>query len=272
MVIGLTSVAAVVLAGIPLLLPARAPCDTAPSPSPLPSPSGAAPAPYFSAEEEVSPRYDDTKGSSTVLNLRGQIPFVGAGLQQVFRIRLPIVTSSPQTAITGAGDISLFDLAVLSTPRGRWLEGATIRVPSAQNDSLGSGKYSIGPAIGYETRQGAWTLGFFNQDFFSVIGPKSRSAVGQTKIEPTVTYALPRGWSIGTSTMSFTYDWVRNAWTEVPIGLRIDKAFRNMQRPIDAYAEFEKNLAAVTGVPGWTFRAAAKWTFSQAEPANSGSP
>jgi hypothetical protein len=272
MVVRLSFVAVVVLAGIPLLVRADALGDSAPSPSPLPSPSRAAPAPYVSAEEEVSPTYDDTKGSSTVLNLRAQIPFVGAGLQQVFRIRLPIVTSAPQTAITGAGDIGLFDLAVLSTPRGRWLGGATIRIPSAQNDSLGSGKYSIGPALGYETHQGAWTLGFFNQNFFSVIGPSSRSAVGQTKIEPTAAYTLPRGWSIGTSTMSFTYDWVRNAWTEVPIGLRIDKAFRNALRPIDAYAEFEKNLAAVAGVPGWTFRAAVKWTFSQAEPANSGSP
>ncbi len=220
----------------------------------------------------MSPTYDATKGSSTVLNLRAQVPFVGAGLQQVFRIRLPIVTSAPQTAITGAGDISLFDLAVLSTPRGRWLGGATIRIPSAQNDSLGSGKYSIGPAIGYETRQGTWTLGFFNQNFFSVIGPNSRSPVGQTKIEPNAAYALPRGWSIGTSTMTFTYDWVRNAWTEVPIGLRIDKNFRNVLRPIDAYVEFEKNLAGVAGVPGWTFRVAVKWTFDQAEPANSGSP
>jgi hypothetical protein len=272
MVVRLSSVAVVVLAGVPLLVRANALGDTAPSPSPLPSPSRAAPAPYVSAEEEVSPTYDDTKGSSTVLNLRAQIPFVGAGLQQVFRIRLPIVTSAPQTAITGAGDIGLFDLAVLSTPRGRWLGGATIRIPSAQNDSLGSGKYSIGPALGYETRQGAWTLGFFNQNFFSVIGPSSRSAVGQTKIEPTAAYTLPRGWSIGTSTMGFTYDWVRNAWTEVPIGLRIDKVFRNALRPIDAYVEFEKNLAAVAGVPSWTFRAALKWTFSQAEPANSGSP
>jgi hypothetical protein len=272
MVTRLTAVAVVVLAGFPLLLPAKALSDTAPSPSPRPSPSGAAPAPYFSAEEDVSPTYDDTKGSSTVLNLRGQIPFVGAGVQQAFRIRLPIVTSAPQTAITGAGDISLFDLALSSTPRGRWLEGATIRIPSAQNDSLGSGKYSLGPALGYETRQGAWTVGFFNQNFFSVIGPRSRSPVGQTKIEPTAAYTLPRGWSVGTSTMSFTYDWVRNAWTDVPIGLRVDKAFRNVPRPIDAYVEFEKNLAAVAGVPGWTFRAAVKWTFSQAEPANSGSP
>jgi hypothetical protein len=254
------------LAGIALLFPTGALCDTtaspSPSPSTQPSQNAAAPAPYFSAEEEVSPSYDDTTGSSTVLNLSGQIPYFGAGVQQVFRIKLPVVTSAPQTAITGTGDISLFDLAVYGTPYGRWLSGATIRLPSGENDSLGSGKYSVGPAVGYEVRQGAWRMGFFNQNFFSVVGPKSRPPVGQTKIQPTIAYALPRGWTIGTSSMTFTYDWVRNAWTEVPIGLRIDKAFQNVQ-PLDASFDVEKNLAAVAGVPGWTFRTAVRWTFQR---------
>jgi hypothetical protein len=256
-----TFVASAVLAGVALLLPIEARCDATPSPSPQPSPNRAAPAPYFSAEEEGSPSYDDETGSSTQLNLRGQIPYLAGSVQYVFRIKLPIVTSAPATSITGAGDISLFDLAVLDNPRGRWLAGATIRLPSAQNDSLGSGKYSVGPAFGYETRQGPWTLGFFNQDFFSVIGPESRSPVGQTKIDPTIAYALPRGWTIGTSTMSFTYDWVRNEWTGLPVGVRIDKAFQNELHPLDAYLEIEKNLAAVPGVPAWTIRALVKWTF-----------
>lgn len=256
-------VASALLAGVALLLPIEARCDATPSPSPQPSPSRAAPAPYFSAEEEISPSYDDTTGSSTVLNLRGQIPYVAGGVQYVFRIKLPIVTSAPATSITGAGDISLFDLAVFDNPHGRWLAGVTIRLPSAQNDSLGSGKYSVGPAVGYETSQGPWTLGLFNQDFFSVAGPQWRSPFGQTKIEPTVAYALPRGWTIGTSTMSFTYDWVRNAWTAVPVGVRIDKAFQATLHSLDASLEAEKNLAAVPGVPAWTIRALAKWTFGR---------
>jgi hypothetical protein len=256
-----TFVASAAFAGVALLLPIEARCDATPSPSPQPSPNRAAPAPYFSAEEEVTPSYEDESGSSTLLNLRGQVPYVAGGVQYVLRVKLPIVTSAPPTSITGAGDISLFDLAVLDNPQGRWLAGGTIRIPSAQNDSLGSGKYSVGPAFGYEMSPGRWTLGFFNQDFFSVVGPQLRSPVGQTKIEPTVTYALPRGWAIGTSTMSFTYDWVRNEWTQVPLGLRIDKAFQNELHPLDAYLEIEKNLAAVPDVPAWTIRALVKWTF-----------
>ncbi len=238
------------------LVPVRGFGQVAASPPPSPAP----PSPYLSIEEEVSPDYARETGSSSLLNLRGQLPYT-AGAQYVFRLKLPIVTSAPTAAVTGAGDISLFDLAVRQAGRARWLEGITIRVPSAQNDSLGTGKYSIGPAFGYEVARSFFTLGFFAQNFFSVIGPKSRSPVGQSKIEPVLMFALPRGWSAGLSSMTVTYDWVRNAWTEVPVGVSVDKHFGDGLRPLEASFEIERNLAEVRGAPGWTIRTLLKWTF-----------
>ena len=225
-----------------------------------PTATPAPPAPSFSIEEEVSPNYDDESGSSSLVNLRGQLPYV-AGAQYVFRLKLPIVTSAPATAVTGAGDLALYDLAVSDVARGRWLEGVTIRVPTAQNDSLGTGKYSVGPAFGYETRDGPWTFGFFQQDFFSVIGPTSRSPVAQSKIEPSVTLALARGWSIGLSSMTITYNWVANEWTEVPVGMRVAKRFSGGLSPLEASLEMEQNLADARGAPAWTIRTMLKWTL-----------
>jgi hypothetical protein len=230
--------------------------DIAASPTPSPAP----PAPSVSIEDEISPEYDGESGSSSLVNLRGQLPYV-AGAQYVLRLKLPLVISAPATAVTGAGDLVLYDLAVSDAARGRWLEGVTIRVPTAQNDSLGSGKYSVGPAFGYETVHGPWTLGFFQQDFFSVIGPASRSSVGQSKIEPTVTLALARGWSIGLSTMAVTYDWVGNEWTQVPVGLRVAKRFNGGLTPLEASLEVEQNLADARGAPAWTIRTLLKWTL-----------
>jgi hypothetical protein len=225
-----------------------------------PTPSPAPPSPYVSIEEEVSPSYDDESGSSSLINLRAQLPYV-AGAQYVFRLKLPIVTSAPSTAVTAAGDLTLYDLAVGDTAEGRWLEGLTIRVPTAQNDSLGTGKYSIGPALAYQTQRGPWTIGFFQQSFFSVVGPESRSPVGQSKIEPVLTFALSRGWSVGLSSMTITYDWVRNEWTEVPVGLQVAKQFSDALRPLEASFEMEQNLADVKGAPGWTIRTLLKWTL-----------
>jgi hypothetical protein len=85
-----------------------------------PTPTPAPPAPYVSIEEEVSPNYDDESGSSSLVNLRGQLPYV-AGAQYVVRLKLPLVTSAPATAVTGAGDLALYDLAVTDAARGRWL-------------------------------------------------------------------------------------------------------------------------------------------------------
>jgi hypothetical protein len=238
------------------LLPTKSRAQQLPAPSSTPAP----PAPSVSIEEEVSPEYDGESGSSTQLNLRGQLPYV-AGAQYVLRLKLPIVTSAPATAVTGAGDLVLYDLAVSDVARGRWLEGVTIRVPSAQNDSLGSGKYSVGPAVGYETVSGPWRLGFFQQDFFSVIGPESRSPVGQSRIEPTVMLALARGWSVGLSSMTITYDWVRNQWTEVPVGLSVAKRFSGGLNPLEASFEMEQNLADARGAPAWTIRTLLKWTL-----------
>jgi hypothetical protein len=238
-------------------VPARSPAQQIPA---APTPTPAPPAPYVSIEEEVSPNYDDESGSSNLVNVRGQLPYL-AGAQYVFRLKLPIVTSAPTTAVTGAGDLALYDLAVSDSARGQWLEGVTIRIPSAQHDSLGSGKYSVGPAFGYQTQHGPWTLGFFQQSFFSVIGPSSRSPVGQSKIEPAVTLALARGWSIGLSTMTITYDWVHNEWTEVPVGMRVAKRFNGGLSPLEASLEMEQNLADVKGAPGWTIRTRLKWTL-----------
>jgi hypothetical protein len=235
-------------------------CSRAEETPASPTPSPAPPSPYVSIESEVSPDYDGESGSSNLINLRGQIPY-GAGAQYLFRLKLPIVTSAPATAVTGAGDLALYDLAVSGTGDSRWLEGITARVPSAQNDSLGSGKYSVGPAFGYTLTRGPWTLGFFQQDFFSVIGPESRSSVGQSKIEPDVAFALPRGWSVGLSSMTFTYDWVRNQWTEVPVGLRVGKRFSDGLRPLQASFEMEQNLADARGAPSWTIRTLLKWTL-----------
>lgn len=239
------------------LVPAQGQAQLAPAP---PSPSPAPPSPYVSIEEEVSPEYDAESGSSSLTNLRGQIPYVAGG-QYVFRLKLPIVTSAPAAAVTGAGDLVLYDLAVTDAARGRWLDGVTVRIPTAQNDSLGTGKYSIGPAFGYESQHGLWTFGFFQQDFFSVIGPKSRSPVGQSKIEPVLVFALPRGWSVGLSSMTITYDWVRDEWTEVPVGLRVAKRFSDGLRPLEASFEMEQNLADAKDVPAWTILTLLKWTL-----------
>jgi hypothetical protein len=256
-------------AALVALLPAFAPmksfadASSAPSPSPTPQP----PSPYVQLEEEISPDYTSESGSSTVLNVSGQTLIGDNGA--LLRLKLPIVTSAPAESVTGAGDLALTALRFFNTYTTNELAGVTIRIPTAQNSSLGSDKYSIGPAFGYSFQTGLWRLGFYSQSYFSVIGPSWRAPVGKSKIEPIVSLSLPNGWGVGFSSMSITYDWVLNKWTEVPIGGRISKRFGRFGRlgaigvllPLEATLEAEKNLSRVADTPGWTTRISLRWTL-----------
>jgi hypothetical protein len=61
--------------------------------------------------------------------------------------------------------------------------------------------------------------------------------------------------------MTITYDWVRNEWTEVPVGMRVAKRFSGGLSPLEASVEMEQNLADVKGAPAWTIRTLLKWTL-----------
>ena len=239
-----------------LLLPQPAFSDT-PVGWSTPSP----PSTSLSAQDEFSPDYRSESGSSNVVNLRAQLPYDNG--RWVLRLKLPIVTSAPSEAITGAGDLALWALSVQNAGTGQWLLGPTIRIPTAK-DSLGTNKYSLGPCLGYATERAAWTVGFFGQTYFSVIGPAIYPAVAKTQIAPTFKYELPQGWNIGLSTMQFTYDWVRNQWTDVPIGFRVGKTFTGLLTSWDAYFEAEKNLASAPDTPSWTARLLLRWKGSRA--------
>jgi len=228
-------------------------CDPQPTPAP--------PSETVSAEDEFSPNYQSETGASNLVNLRTQIPFDNG--TWVFRMKLPIVTAAPPESITGAGDLALWGLAVIDAGSAQWLVGVTFRVPTARG-SLGTNKYSLGPSVGYVVQRNSSTLGFFANSFFSVIGPAWYPAVAKTQIAPAVKLDLARGWAVGLSTMQFTYDWVRDRWTDVPVGLRIGKKPLWVNR-LDAYLEGERNLAHAADTPGWTVRALLRWKISGAQ-------
>ncbi|MGR4065509.1 MAG: hypothetical protein ACLQPV_08670 [Vulcanimicrobiaceae bacterium] len=256
-------VALVLLLAIPAIAQEAAEPSPSPAPSASPGASPSLPPPFVSVEEEYSPSYDgETKSGSSNINLRAQFAVLEGSEGYQVRIRVPFVSSAPPGAVTGRGNATVSVLQICDVTGGQWLLGITMRLPTAQNDSLGSPKTSVGPAFGYQTQRGAWTLGFFSQNFFSVMGPSYAKQVGQSKIEPTVIDSLRDGWQVGTSTMGFTYDWPRGEWVEVPLGLRVQKVFgQPALRPFRFLIEGEKNLVNATLSPGWTIRTQLRYTF-----------
>lgn len=227
--------------------------DSTASPSPSPPPPA-----FVSAEDELSPQYYGEAGSSNVVNVRAQLPYDGGAY--LLRIKLPIVTGAPPDSVTGAGDLAVWDFVSSATAHGDWLTGLNARFPTA-SDSLGSHKYSLGPAFGYTTTTAPWSYGFAQESYFSIVGSASYPGVAKTKISPNLRRILSAGWSVGLSTMQFTYDWNSNRWNDVPVGLRVEKRGIAGLAALDAYAEGERNLAHAPDTPGWTIRTALRWTF-----------
>ena len=72
--------------------------------------------------------------------------------------------------------------------------GAAFMFPTASTDSLGSGKYSLGPSVDYEYEHGNWFAGFIAIQFWSVAGDSSRKGINYLMIKPFAYYAINEKW------------------------------------------------------------------------------
>ena len=124
--------------------------------------------------------------------------------------------------------------------------GAATMLDTASHDSLGTGKYSVGPALILVHKTGKWTLGALGNHLWSVGGDSDRDDVVLTNLQPFVAYSLGKGWAIN-STSEMSYNWEARSsdrWT-IPLGGTVSRvvpighipvsfavgAFYNVERP-----------------------------------------
>ena len=204
------------------------------------------------------------------------IPFEFAGLRNIARITLPYVTNTPdfgslsdnidQNPIppnyiatedkSGLGDTVLLDVALFDTSWGRWGLGPVLSIPTATDDTLGTGKWSIGPAAVAITRADKLMFGLLGMGLFSVAGDSDRGHVSAVTFQPFASYDLGGGWSTGLSEVSYTYNFKLGKWAAVPIGGRIEKLVQMGKFPVRIFFDAEYNLKNDDIAPKWTFRLA----------------
>jgi len=130
---------------------------------------------------------------------------------------------TPSTAIaTGIGAVS-------------WGFGPTFAFPSATDELLGSGKWSMGPGAVVFISKAPFTYGALANNLWSYAGDDERADVNQFLLQPFVNYNLADGWSLGTAPI-ITANWEAEsgeAWT-VPVGGGVGKLFRIGKLPIQA--------------------------------------
>lgn len=191
--------------------------------------------------------------------LRPVVPFSTGGLHHILRVTMPFITDHPILS-SGLSDITVFDLLVFSQDWGRWGIGPVALFPTGGADR-GAEQWALGPAIGFTAQRGRLLWGAFNQNLFTFAGDKDRPDVDVSVVQPILNYGLGGGWSVGSSEMTFTYDWDGGRWSSLPLGGKVSKLLHFGRVPLQLSAQYEHDFASDEIGPRDTVRFTIKILF-----------
>jgi hypothetical protein len=151
---------------------------------------------------------------------------------------------------SGFGD--LFYVGLLSPKKGIehgpgktsvWGFGLDLAFPTATDDVLGDGKYSMGPSALYAYMGPEWKIGGLVQTYFSYAGDDDREDVRMMNIQYFVYYSVSDVMSIGAGPNiigNFEAD-THDKWT-FPVGIGINRTFQIGKMPVRIGVEYHYSI------------------------------
>jgi hypothetical protein len=141
--------------------------------------------------------------------------------------------------------------------------GPTFTFPTDEpTRELGSGKFSMGPALMLVYQPKQWTLSLEIQQIWSVFGSSEREEVSQMIVQPSIYYNLPQGWYL-LSDMQMVANWRSNSeqrWT-VPIGAGVGKLFKIGENAINSRLGGYYNPVTPDAGPTWSMNFSVEFIF-----------
>jgi hypothetical protein len=165
---------------------------------------------------------------------------------------------------TGFGDLYYVGLAApkkaMDAGNGKFLWGAGISAgfPTATEDILGAGKYTMGPSALAVYMGKKWKVGMLATNYLSYAGDDSRNDVTLSNFQYFVYYSLNDTTSIGAGP-NILADWeqrgIDNKWT-VPVGIGLSKTVNFGKMPVRLGAEVHYAAIRPEDIVGtkWDFR------------------
>ena len=196
-----------------------------------------------------------------VLNIQPVIPAnISENWMIISRIIQPIVWQPYPNQNTGGeyglGDMNpTFFLSPRKPKKVIWGVGPAFVIPTATNDILGQGKFSMGPSVVALAQPGPWTLGALVNNVWSVAGSGSRPDVNQMLLQYFINYNLKKGWYLSISPI-LTANWNAtsgNVWT-VPFGGGVGRVMKLGFQPVNLTAQFYGNAVHPEGTSSWGMR------------------
>lgn len=210
----------------------------------------------FQLQNFYSPELHNSGESANIVQFRSAIPFEFLGVKNIARLTLPYATDTASGA-EGFQDMTVFNLAAFDRPWGRFGAGVVALLPTGSSE-LSAEKWGLGPALGFVARPRWGLFGVFNQNIFTVAGDDDAPDVNVSTLQPILSVALGDGWSVGTSDMTFAYDWDEGAFTSLPLGLKVSKLARLGGVPVQTQLSFEHDFyddrVGPKGTLGLTFK------------------
>jgi hypothetical protein len=164
---------------------------------------------------------------------------------------------------SGLGDIteSLFFSPKEPTAGGViWGAGPVLLLPTASDDTLGTGKWGVEPTGVVLKQTGPWTVGMLANHIWSVAGDDDRTDVNATFLQPFFSYTTKSHMTVGAYTES-AYDWESEQWS-VPLIVQAGQLFK-IGPQIMQFAVAGKYWAEAPddGPEGWGLRAQLTFLF-----------
>lgn len=160
--------------------------------------------------------------------------------------------------VFGLGDFT--DALLISRTQANgltWGLGAIMSLPIASDETLGSGKWSAGPALRLAYNSGPWHFGLLAGNLSSFAGDADRADINQLLIRGLIRRNLNKGWFLKYSPI-ITANW--NAKSDqrwlIPLGGGVGKSFNLFSTPANISLEAYSNVVKPDGAPDSVFRIA----------------
>ena len=193
------------------------------------------------------------------LNIQPVWPFeLSSKWLLVSRTILPIVYNEASETgghdLSGISDIMQSFFLAPKDPLNGWIVGAgpVLRLPTASETALGSGRWGAGPTAVMLRQDDAWTYGALASHVWSYAGWGDES-VNATFLQPFLAYTTETLTTLGVGSES-TYDWTAGQWT-VPLDVTVSRLVRIGGVPVDFAIGARPYLERPTGGPNWGVKA-----------------
>jgi hypothetical protein len=200
------------------------------------------------------------------LNIQPVVPFaLNEDWNLVTRTIVPVIHSeSPAPGVPsafGLGDVvQSFFLSPKDTIGGWIVGGGPVALySSATEDSLGTGKWGLGPTVVALKQVGPWTFGALANHLWSVAGDSDRGDVNATFLNPFASYVTSTKTTF-TLSPELTYDWSAEQWL-APANLVVSQLFALGRQPIQVAFGGRYYFDAPSGGPEWGLRLSVVFLF-----------